>query len=95
MFIIWYDKVVSRLPLFVEQNINAGAPLKFKRGLEIKISKEFKHYSYTTINRIPVQAYYTKNDSCAFKKVLKERMETQHKNKRIALRRGKQGFTMC
>ena len=24
MFIIWYDKVVSRLPLFVEQNINVG-----------------------------------------------------------------------
>ena len=39
MFIIRYDKVVSRLPLFVEQNINAKAPLKFKGGLEVKISK--------------------------------------------------------
>ena len=83
------------MPLFVEQNINARAPLKFKRRLEIKISKDFKHYSYTTINRIPGQAYYTKNDSCAFEKVLKERMETQHKSKRKALRRGKQGSLMC
>ena len=40
MFIICYDKVVSHLPLFVEQNINARAPLKFKRRLEIKISKD-------------------------------------------------------
>jgi hypothetical protein len=39
MLIIRYDKVVSRLPLFVEQNINAKAPLKFKRRLEIEISK--------------------------------------------------------
>ena len=40
MFIIRYDKVVSRLPLFVWQNINARAPPKFKRRLEIKISKD-------------------------------------------------------
>ena len=40
MFVIGYDKVVSRLPLFVEQNINDRAPLKFKRRLEIKISKD-------------------------------------------------------
>ena len=40
MFIILYDKVVSRLPIFVEQNINARAPMKFKRRLEIKISKD-------------------------------------------------------
>jgi hypothetical protein len=39
MLIIRYDKVVSRLPLFVEQNINAKAPLKFKRRLEAEISK--------------------------------------------------------
>ena len=39
MFIIRYDKVVSLLPLFVEKNINARAPLKFKRRLEVKISK--------------------------------------------------------
>ena len=40
MFIIRYDKVVSRLPLFVEQNINARAPLKFKRRLEVKNIKD-------------------------------------------------------
>jgi len=39
MLIIRYDKVVSRLPLFVEQNINARAPLKFKRRLEVEISR--------------------------------------------------------
>ena len=39
MLIIRYDKVVSRLPLFVELNINARAPLKFKRRLEVEISK--------------------------------------------------------
>ena len=41
--------------------------------------ERFKHHSYTTINLIPGQAYYTKNDSYAFEKVLKERMVTQHK----------------
>ena len=30
MFVKRYDKVVSRLPLFEGQNINAKAPLKFK-----------------------------------------------------------------
>ena len=30
MIIIKHDRVVSRLPLIVEQNINAKAPLKFK-----------------------------------------------------------------
>jgi hypothetical protein len=39
MFIIRYERVVSRLPLFVEQNINAEAPLIFKRRLEVEISK--------------------------------------------------------
>jgi hypothetical protein len=39
MLIIRYEKMVSRLPLFVEQNINAKAPLKFKRRLEVEISK--------------------------------------------------------
>jgi hypothetical protein len=39
MLIIRYDKVVSHLPLFVEQNINAKATLKFKRRLEVEISK--------------------------------------------------------
>jgi hypothetical protein len=39
MLIIRYDKVVSRLPLFVGQNINAKAPLKFKIRLEVEISK--------------------------------------------------------
>jgi hypothetical protein len=31
--------VVAHLPLFAEQNINAEAPLKFKRRLEVEISK--------------------------------------------------------
>jgi hypothetical protein len=39
MFIIRYGRVVSRLPLVVEQNINAEVPLKFKGRLEVKISK--------------------------------------------------------
>jgi hypothetical protein len=39
MLIIRYERVVSRLPLFVEQNINVEAPLKFKGRLEVKISK--------------------------------------------------------
>jgi hypothetical protein len=39
MFIIRYGRVVSRLPLFVVQNINAEAPLKFKGRIEVKISK--------------------------------------------------------
>jgi hypothetical protein len=39
MLIIRYDKVVSFLPLFVEQNIDGKAPLKFKRRLEVEISK--------------------------------------------------------
>jgi hypothetical protein len=39
MLIIRYKRVVSRLPLFVGQNINDKAPLKFKRILEVKISK--------------------------------------------------------
>jgi hypothetical protein len=64
--------VVSRLPLFVEQNINAEAPLKSKGRLEVKISK-IKHQSYTTINRVMGQAHYTKNNSYALKKVLKVR----------------------
>ena len=36
MSIIKYDKVVSRLPVFVQQNINAQAPLKFKGRLEVR-----------------------------------------------------------
>ena len=40
MLITVYDKVVSFLPLFVDQNINARAPLKFKRRLAVKISKD-------------------------------------------------------
>ena len=72
-----------------------GAPLRFKRRLEIKDIKRFKHHSYTKINLILGQAYYTKNDICAFEKVLKEMMVTQHKSKRKALRRGKQGLIMC
>jgi hypothetical protein len=39
MLVIRYERVVSRLPLFVEQNINAEAPMKSKGRLEVKISK--------------------------------------------------------
>ena len=35
-----YDKVISRLPSFVGQNINVRAPLKFKRRLEVKNIKD-------------------------------------------------------
>ena len=38
--------------------------------------------SYTAVNRFLGQAHYTKNDNYALKKVLKEVMVTQHKNKR-------------
>jgi hypothetical protein len=47
MLIIRYEIVVSRLPLFVGQNINSKAPLKFKRRLEVKNIKD------TTIKVIP------------------------------------------
>ena len=40
MFIKGYDKVVSRLPVFVQQNINARAPLKFMERLEVEIVKD-------------------------------------------------------
>ena len=40
MLIKRYDKVVSRLPVFVQQNINAQAPLKFIERLEVKIIKD-------------------------------------------------------
>jgi hypothetical protein len=72
MLIIRYERVVSCLPLFVEQNINAKAPLKFKSRLEVKYQR-YKHQSYTIINRVLGQAHYTKNDSHALKKVLKVR----------------------
>jgi hypothetical protein len=39
MLIIRYERVESHLPLFVEQNINAEAPLKSKGRIEVKISK--------------------------------------------------------
>ena len=52
-----------------------------------------EYHSYASINRILGQAHYTKNDSYALEEVLKKRMVTQHKNKRLALRRGKQGLT--
>ena len=57
--------------------------------------RRFKCHSYTKINLILGQAYYTKNNSGAFEKVLKEMVVTQHKSKRKALRRGKQGLIMC
>ena len=41
------------------------------------------HQSYTLANSILGQACYTKNDKYALKKVLKEMMVTQHKNKKI------------
>ena len=40
MTIIKHGRVVSRLPVFVQQNINAQAPLKFKGRLEVKNIKD-------------------------------------------------------
>ncbi len=40
MFIRKYDKVVSRLPVFDQQNINAQAPLRFIERLEVVIVKK-------------------------------------------------------
>ena len=40
MFIREYDKVVSRLPVFDRQNINAQSPLKFIERLEVVIVKD-------------------------------------------------------
>ena len=40
MFIREYDKVVSRLPIFDQQNINDQAPLRFIERLEIEIVKD-------------------------------------------------------
>jgi hypothetical protein len=40
MLIKRYDKVVSRLPVFVQQNINAQAALNFIETLEVKIIKD-------------------------------------------------------
>ena len=40
MFIKGYDKVVSLLPEFEQQNINAQAPLRFIERLEIVIVKD-------------------------------------------------------
>ena len=34
-----HDKVIPRLPPLVKQNINAGAPPKFKRRLDTMISE--------------------------------------------------------
>ena len=89
MFIIGYDKVVSRLPLFVEQNINARAPLKFKRRLEASIK---------VIPQLTV--FWDKHITLRMKVMLlrrcsKEKMVTHPNSKRLALCRGKQGFNMC
>ena len=40
MFIREYDKVVSHLPVFGGQNINARAPLEFIERLEVVIVKD-------------------------------------------------------
>ena len=40
------------------------------------------HQTYTLVNSILGQSYYTKNYKYALKKVLKEVMVTQHKNKK-------------
>ena len=89
MFIKGYDKVVSRLPIFVQQNINARAPWKFMGRLEVEIIKDKR------IKVIPqLITFWDKHIilrmTVALKKVLKERMETQCKSKRLTLRRGKQ-----
>src|SRR4051794_35168348 len=47
----------------VQQNINAKAPLKFSGKIKIKIIKRYKYQGYKTVNLIPGQTHYTKNDS--------------------------------
>jgi hypothetical protein len=74
MLIIRYKRVVSRLPLFVEKNINAEAPLKFKGRLKVKNIKDTSIKVIPQFNHVLGQAHYTKNDSYALKKVLKVRI---------------------
>ena len=69
MSIIGYDKVVSRMPECVQQNINAQAPLKFTGRLEIKITKD-KSIKLCQYQPIPGQVHFTKNDNHALKEVL-------------------------
>ena len=69
MFIREYDKVVSRLPECVQQNINAQAPLSFTSRLDIKIFKD-KSIKLCHYQSILGQAHFTKNDSHALKEVL-------------------------
>src|SRR4051812_29101221 len=59
----------------VQQNINAQAPLKFSIKIKIKIIKRYKYPRYATVNLIPGQTHYTKNDSRALERVLRENME--------------------
>jgi hypothetical protein len=51
MLIIRYERVVSRLPLFVEQNINVEAPLKFQKKTR---SKNIKDTSIKVIPQLTV-----------------------------------------
>ena len=62
-------------------------------SLEVEIIKDKSIKVIPQLITFWGQAHYTKNDSCALKKVLKGRMETQCKSKRLTLRRGKQGLT--
>ena len=62
------------MPAFVQQNINAQAPLNFKGRLKVRVS--------TAVNSILGQAHYTKNDNYALKKVVKQVMVTHHKKDR-------------
>ena len=69
MFVIEYGKMVSRLPEYVQQNINAHAPLSFTGRLDIKITKD-KSIKSCHNQSILGQAHLTKNDSHALKEVL-------------------------
>ena len=93
MLITWYDKVVSRLPLFVEQNINAKAPLKFKRRLEVKILKDS---SITVIPQLIL--FRDKHIKLRMTAMLSRRCSKKGwwlniKSKRLALCRGKQDYS--
>ena len=71
------------------------APLRFKRRLEVKISKDTSVTNMPQIILSRDKHITLRMTANAFKKVLKEQMVTQHKSRRMALRRGKQGLIMC
>ena len=79
----------------MEQNINARAPLKFKRRLEIKISNDS---SITVIPKLILfqdKHITLRMTAVLSRKCSKNLMDTQHKSKRKALRKGEQELIIC